>query len=324
MNNTTERPVANGAGLLRYRPWRGQFRGPWSGVWAIARGSLTIVFRRKLFWWMFGLGALIFLFYFFGQYLQVFIEQKITDGTIRVGGMFSRQVKPELIMKGLRDGLQLNGSSDTYANLIWFEGYIVLVILAFIGSVVVGNDFQHGSMPFYLSKPIHRWHYIFGKALAIAILINMMTTVPALLLYFEYGFIESWEYYFDSWRLLLGIIAYGGAITVSLGLLLLTLSTWVRKTVPLVMVWTALFILGRILQRWLVDGLKLDERWRLIDLWNDLYLVGHWSFGTPIRTLRPTYQIQPAYHEAGIVVAVVCVLCGIYLHRRIRAVEIIS
>ncbi|QVL33666.1 ABC transporter permease subunit [Telmatocola sphagniphila] len=323
MNAPAQSHGQQGAGLLRYRPWRGTFRGPLTGVWAIARGSLTIIFRRKLFWWLFGLATLTFLFYFFGQYLQVFIEQKITDGTIRVGGLFQRQVNPEIIMKSLRDGLQLNGTADTYANLIWFEGYIVLVIMAFTGSICVGNDFLHGSLPFYLSKPIHRWHYILGKALAIAILINLMTTLPALALYIEYGFIESWEYYFTAWRLLLGILIYGGAITIVLGSLLLALASWLRKTVPLVMIWTTLFILGKALASWFVDGLKLSERWRLFDLWNDLYLLGHWSFGSPPKNLRPSWQMQPQYHEAALVLAAVTLVCCFYLHRRIRAIEVI-
>jgi ABC-2 type transport system permease protein len=321
--NPTDKPIDSNS-LLRYRPWQGKFQGPLAGAWAIARGGLTIIFRRKLFWWMFGLGTLIFLFYFFGQYLQVFIEQKITDGTIRVGGVFQRQIKPEALMKGLRDGLQLNGTADTYANLMWFEGFIVVVILAFIGSVVVGNDFHHGSMPFYLSKPIHRWHYILGKAGAIGILINMMTTLPGILLYLEYGFIESWDYYYTAWRLLLGILVYGLVITLTLGLLLLAIASWVRKTVPLVMLWTTVFILGRIMQRWLVDGLKLPVQWRLIDLWNDAYLVGHWAFGTPLDSLRPTWQKQPEYWQAGVVLVMVWAVSALYLHRRIRAVEVMA
>src|SRR5580658_6920181 len=114
--SASDRPIQSGAGLLRYRPWRGTFLGPRSGVWAIARAGLHLMFRRKLFWGLYGLCMLIFLFYFFGQYLQVFLEQKVNEESIRVGGLFSQRVKPEVLMRSLRNALQLNGSADTYGN----------------------------------------------------------------------------------------------------------------------------------------------------------------------------------------------------------------
>ena len=36
-----------------------------------------------------------------------------------------------------------------------------------------------------------------------------------------------------------------------------------------------MFIFARLLASALVDGLHYDARWRLIDLWNDAYLVGN-------------------------------------------------
>src|SRR5271168_1465293 len=104
----TDRPIRSGAGLLRYRPWRGTFLGPWRGVWAIARAGLSLMFRRKLFWGLYGLSLLIFLFYFFGQYLQIFLEQKVNEDSIRVGGLLSQRVKPDVLMRNLRNLLQLN------------------------------------------------------------------------------------------------------------------------------------------------------------------------------------------------------------------------
>ena len=42
-----------------------------------------------------------------------------------------------------------------------------MIVLALAGSVLVGNDFRFGSLPFYLSKPLGRWHYVLGKCLAV-------------------------------------------------------------------------------------------------------------------------------------------------------------
>ena len=144
-------------------------------------------------------------------------------------------------------------------------------------------------------------------------------------MFLEYGFIDEWNFYIDSFRLLVGILAYGAALTVTLSLLLLVTATWLRKTVPLVMVWTAAFVMARLVQRWLVDGLDMHVEWRLLDIWNDMYLFGQWVFGRGTRGfLRPTNQHQPAYWKATAVMVAVCVACAVYLRKRVRAVEVVA
>src|SRR4029078_12490596 len=106
-----------------------------------------------------------------------------------------------------------------------------------------------------VTKRSVRRHYLLGKALAVAVVINAMTTLPAVGLFVEYGFIDTWDYYVDQFRLLVGILACGASLTGTLSLLLLVTATWLRRTVPLVMVWTAAFVMARLVQRWLVDGL---------------------------------------------------------------------
>ncbi|MEZ6142691.1 MAG: ABC transporter permease subunit [Zavarzinella sp.] len=308
---------------LKYRAGSTDRSGPWAGTLAIARTSFAMLTRRRMFWVLFIISMLIFTFYFFAQYLQVFLEQRVSATEIRTGGIFGRMMKPDIAVKLLRDALHMNGTTDTYGDFIWTEGYIAVIILAFAGSILIGSDFQHNSLPFYLSKPIGRRHYVFGKVLAVGVVINCMTTLPALVLFIQYGFIDTWRYYIKEFRLALGIIAYGSAITVVLSLLLIMVATWVRRTVPIVLIWTAMFVLSRLIQRWLVDGLELSPRWRLIDVWNNLYLFGMWCMGHPHSKIRPTDDPQPAYWEATAVLVGITLFSIWYLQRRVRAVEVI-
>lgn len=308
--------------LLGYRPWRGQLGGPVRGAWAIARTALFLLWRRRLFWALYGLSAMIFLFFFYGQYLQSWIGTQLSQESVYLGsGVLRLEVKPEDLQKLLREALHLDGSGFLYRSFFWFEGHIVMIVLALAGAILVGNDFRFGSLPFYLAKPLHRWHYLGGKWLAIGMFINFMTTIPALVLYIQYGLIDTWSYYVDEFPLLLGILGYGAVLTTCLGLVLLATAVWLRRTVPLIMVWTALFVFTRLLADLLVNGLHLSSRWRLIDLWNDMYVVGSWCLGMPRHTLRPF--TQPATWEAATVLAFVCAICLIYLNRRLQAVEIV-
>ncbi len=307
------------AGLLHYRPWRGEFRPPVLSVWPIARTSLRMIFRRKLFWAMYALGLMIFLLYFFGQYLLAWAATQGGEASVPVMGL---REDPHRIVNFLRNFLKFNGSGETYRNFIWYQGYIVMVVLALAGSVLVGNDVQHGSLPFYLSKPLSAWHYLLGKGLAVAVFINLMTTLPALVLWVQYGLLDSWDYFLDNWHLALGILVYGAVLTVSLSLMLLATASWLRRTVPMIMAWSTLFFFLRLLAAALVDGLHYDARWRLIDLWNDAYLVGNMALG--LDPLQATPLPQPEWFEGALVLGGVSVLCLTYLVARIRAVEIVK
>ncbi len=299
--------------LLQYRPWRGTFRGPLSGVWPVARFALSMMFRRKLFWALYGLGLLYFLLFFFSLYLFAYIGAQTGDPAA------AGRPNPGFITF-LRGWLKLDGSGESYRTYFSYQGPMVMIILALAGSIVIGNDLRYGSLPFYLSKPPSRWHYLLGKGLAIAVFINLMTTLPALVLWVEYALLdESGDALRGRLHLVAGILGYGVVLTISLSLLLLATAVWLRRTVPLIMVWTTLFVFTNRLSGALVDWLDFHPRWRLIDLWNDTYLVGNSCLSLP--ALDPIRQ--PAWTEAALVLGGVSLLCLTYLILRIRAVEIV-
>jgi ABC-type transport system involved in multi-copper enzyme maturation permease subunit len=281
-----------------------------------------MIFRRKLFWILYLLALVNFLAFFFGIYLLSQIENSglEEDGRMRLMGV---RLNVKWLVTLLAEHLNLAGTAETYRNFFWLQGYIVMAILAFAGSVLIGNDYQHGSLTFYLAKPLHRWHYLCGKLLAVSLVVNMMTTLPALGLYLEYGLLNDWSYFQEHRPLLWGILGYGAVLTVCLGLLVVSVASWLRKTVPMVLVWVGLLFFGRVLSRTLVDFFRFDHRWRLIDLWNNTYILGSQCLGTEAKLAGRRPPPQPTWEEAGLVVGTLCVLCLIYLNQRIRAVEIV-
>ena len=305
--------------LLRYRPWRGEPRGPLWAALAMARASLKLMFRRRLYWGLFALGLMVFFFFFYGQYLVVWIGTVTAGDSVKVAGI---PVAVKDFQKFF-DFLALNGTAHTFGNFFWFQGYVLIIVLALAGSVLVGNDFTHGSLPFYLSKPIGRRHYVLGKCLGIGAFVNIMTTLPALLLWLQAGLLFDWkEYYTSHLDLLAGILGYGLVLTVTLSLMSVATAVWLRQTVPLAMVWMGLFVLLRLISRFLVEGLLFDETWRLLDLWNDLYLCGMSCLGADHATIKPLRQ--PEYWQAWAAVGGVCAACLLYLRKRVQAVEIVS
>jgi ABC-type transport system involved in multi-copper enzyme maturation permease subunit len=276
-----------------------------------------MIFRRKLFWILYALALLIFFMFFFGQYLLAWAETQTAEQNVSVG---LARMEPGRLIHLFREILRLDGSGYTYRNFFWYQGYMVTIVLALTGSILVGNDFHFGSLSFYLAKPPGRWHYVLGKTLAVAVFVNLMTTLPAVVLFVQYGFLDPWSYLVDNSRLLAGILGYGLVLTVTLSLLLVATASWLRRTVPMIMAWTTMFFFCRLLSAALVDGFHYDARWRLIDLWNDAYVVGNACLGMGLNTLRFP---QPAVYQAGLVLGGLSSICLIYLSLRIRAIEIV-
>jgi ABC-2 type transport system permease protein len=303
--------------LLYYRPWRGRLSSPVWSIWPVARLSLTMMFRRRLFWALYALAMIIFCLFFFGQYLMFWAETQMTEGPVRVGAVTFR---PQSLMTTFRGVLKLNGTGETYRNFFWYQGYMAMIVLALAGSLLIGNDIRHGSLSFYLSKPLSGRHYLTGKFLAVAVFINLLTTIPALVLFVQYGLLDTYDYFSSNAHLLLGILGYGLVLTVVLGLLLIATAVAMRKTVPLIITWTTLFFFCRRIAEALVVWLGYDPRWKLIDLWNDMYLVGN-SF---LDMELPSKERNPSLEEASLVLVALSVACLIYLIRRIRAVEIVQ
>jgi len=275
-----------------------QQRAAWLACWPIARTALLLVFRRKLFWLFLGIALLTFMFRFGVIYLLAELDTQQPG----IGRMLSR-LDPNL-----------EGSGRTFLNFMLAQGTVTMILLAFAGSVLAGNDHQRGGLTFYLSRRINVLHYTGGKLLAIGLLVSLTTTLPALVLFLEQGMLgDTAKYFSENYNIAIGILGYGGLIAVTLGLLLFALVSWMPRPVPLVMSWACLFVFLPVLSgilSWVFD----DRHWRLLNLWRDLYAIGSRCFGEA--AVRSSDEAQ--LPEAAAVVFSVCLVSFIAIVVRIR------
>ena len=285
-----------------YRDWSGRLRPAWWACWPIAWTGVRLVLRRKLFWLLLGLALLDFLFFFATIYLKA--QVSVENPTV---GRFVDQILSSV-----------TGAGKTYREFMFAQGTVTMLVLAFAGELLVGGDYEQGGLTFYLSRAVGRRHYVVGKLLAISLLVAMTTSIPALILFIEYGVLtNSMAYFQENWRIVLGILGYGAIMAVSLSLLLFTLASWLHKNVPLVMSWACIFVLlpaiGEIL-RHTYD----DRHWRLLMFWRNLRLLGSWCFGS---LSDSDTTLAPA---AACIVLAVWIVCVLAIIPRVQAVKVIS
>jgi ABC-type transport system involved in multi-copper enzyme maturation permease subunit len=264
------------------------------------RVGLLLIFRRWVFWILIGLGLLNFLFHFAFIYLKATLA-----------------VQNENIAKFL-DNYKVTGTGQAYADFMLAQASIGALLLAFAGSTLIGSDYRQGGMVFYLSRGIGKPHYIIGKLLTIGAVVTIITTVPALILFVEYGTLSnSFQYFLDNPRILGGILGYGAVLAVVQSLMIFAIAAWVPRTVPLVMTWLGLFVL----LKGLADAMRAidgNRQWLLLGFWDDMHRLGRWCFGSLDPNRVPS---------AGACLAVLCAVCVISLGMiiyRVRAVEVVS
>ncbi len=267
--------------------------------------GLLQVFRRKSYWVVLAIGMGQFLAFWFVIWLVTQAKELPSEARENLLEIFGFSSTPR------------EGRENGYSMFVERQNVVVMILLAFTGSLLVGGDFRNGSLAFYLSRSIDRRHYILGKLLTVGVLTSLLTTIPALLLFLEYGmFTSSFDYWLTHWRIPLALLFYGCVLSTVLSTLLVTLSAYLQRMVPIAITWASLFILPRILRNLMKEQ---SIFWGLVDPWRDMNFVGRLAFDQ----LRNDKERLFAYWAAGLL-AVVCAISLAALFRRVRAVEIVE
>jgi len=242
----------------RYHGWEDRrLQSPWMACLAIVRVALVQVFRNKAYWVVLALGSLRFLA--FWSIIWAVTQLPLPED---MNNMFLKEF-------GFTAGNDVD-QNNGYMRFMEGQQIIVMILLAFSGSLLVGSDFRLRALPFYLARRIDRRHYIVGKLLAVSSIIMLLTVVPALLLFLEYGmFTASTQYWIDNWQIPLAVLAFGFVLCVVNSILLVTLSAYLQRIVPITIAWASLFLLLGRLGHYLYRETDV-QYWRLLDPWRDM------------------------------------------------------
>jgi len=275
--------------------------------WPVARIGLKLVVKRRIFKVFIGLGLINFLFfsamiYFLAGLAAQLKGQRFGQGPLEFARNFI-----------------FTGTGESFRDFITSQNTVVMLLLAISGAVLVGNDFRFRSLTFYLSKPLERWQYFLGKLVATSLLVSMLTLLPCLALFIEYGlFGDTFDYFFESRRILFGILAYGLLVSIGMSILLLGVAALLQRTISIVMVWGLIFIFLPIVTEVVHEAAWSSEYWKLLDFWSLLQWCSNAFFGIE----SELYSGQPWCPIAALAAWLGVALWAFW--RKTRAVEVVS
>jgi ABC-type transport system involved in multi-copper enzyme maturation permease subunit len=137
-----------------YRHYGGTKAKPGHAWAVIASAGIRTFIRRRAF-----IGIMLFaLFPFIVRAVQIYIAANVPQASI------------------------LGTSPDTFRQFLEQQDFFVFVITIYVGAGLIANDRRANALQIYLSKPLMRSEYIFGKLAVLVVFLLSVTLVPALLL----------------------------------------------------------------------------------------------------------------------------------------------
>lgn len=281
-----------------YRRYAGPLTSERSRFLVLPRYALAEVFRSKLFLLVFGLACLAPLVYAVLIYLHHNMAALGAFGTTA---------------ERLREILPID--SAFFEVFVYQQSWAAFVIVLLAGPGLISTDLRNNALPLYLARPLTRRGYVLGKISVLLLLLSAVTWVPGLLLWLFQASLEGpgwlgshlylgWAIFISSWLWIL-----------TLSLLTLALSAWV-KWKPVVRI--ALLALVFVLRGWGgAINMALDTQWGgLVSLMVLHETVRDHLFRRPLDSGLPVWA-------AWFMLALGAAACLGLLARRVRAYEVV-
>jgi ABC-2 type transport system permease protein len=217
-------------------------------------------------------------------------------------------------------------TAETFHDFLEQQGIWVFFITVYVGSGLIANDRRANALQIYLSKPLTRTEYVFGKLTVLMTFLLLVTWVPALvLLIVQILFAGNASFLRTNMYLFPAITVYSFVEAICVSAAMLALSSLSKSARFVGILYTGLFFFTTALWGVLTFALgamrtppgqgRPGVAW--ISISADLTQVGNAIFRLP-----PKYDSPVVVCLAVIVMLVVA--SGLVLERRVRGVEVVT
>jgi ABC-2 type transport system permease protein len=208
-----------------------------------------------------------------------------------------------------------------FLGFLSFEAWMGFLLTAWGAPGMISQDFANHSVQLYLSRPLSRAEYLFGKVSVMAALLSCTTWIPALVLFLLQAQLQGHGWGWDNlW--LAGAIFVAAMLWIALiSLLSMALAVWVRWRIAATALMLGIFFvlpgfgaaMDAILRtHW---GMLLNFPYVIALVWAHLFRFQTDQFH------RAQFDLVPLW-SAWASIFSVCAMSVWLLHRRLKAREV--
>jgi ABC-2 type transport system permease protein len=279
-----------------YKPYTGTLTPHWARFLVLPRYAYESVFKSKFAVGFFALSYVCPLIYT----ILIYLHHNVT--ALAALGVDSA------------DLVKING--EFFGILIGIQVSLAFILTVVIGPVLISRDLANNALPLYLCRPFSRWEYLLGKASVLLLLQSAITWIPGLLLFIFQAYLEGGGWLADNLWIARAIIVSSWAWIVTLTLLVLALSAWIKWRVAASAALFAVFIIPLPLGGAIIEAFKT---WR-----GFLFSVAA-ALDVVVKTLfrvESEFKLSPA--ECWGTLIVTALICLWMLSRKLRAYEVVT
>src|SRR5436189_4764731 len=120
----------------------------------------------------------------------------------------------------------LSPTAETFHEFLEQQGMFVFFITVYVGAGLIANDRRANALQIYLSKPLSRAEYVFGKLAILIVFLLLVTWVPAIvLLIVQVAFAGSFRFFTNNLFLFPAITVFSCVEVIMVATAMLALSS---------------------------------------------------------------------------------------------------
>lgn len=190
-------------------------------------------------------------------------------------------------------------------------------ITVYAGTGLIANDRRANALQIYLSKPLTRLEYIFGKFAVLLALLLLVTWLPAVLLVaVQVMFAGSFTFFVKNLFLLPAITIFSVIQVTTVGLAMLALSSLSKSSRYVAVLYAGLIFFSQAVYG-IVRGFTRDSTLAWLSIPLDLRQIGDVIFRLEPRFNMPVWS-------AFLMIALLIAVSAVVLDRRVRGIEVIA
>ena len=208
-------------------------------------------------------------------------------------------------------------TAETFRQFLDQQGIFVFFVTVYIGAGLIANDRRANALQIYLSKPLTRTEYVFGKLAVLMTFLLFVTWVPAiLLLIVQIAFTGNFTFFKNNFFLFPAITVFAFLQVTMVATTMLALSSLSNSSRYVGILYAAVIFFSQAIYG-VVYAVTASTALSWISVSANLTQVGNVIFRLP-----PKYE-TPWILSLAVIVALIA-LSAVVLERRVRGVEVIA
>jgi ABC-2 type transport system permease protein len=208
-------------------------------------------------------------------------------------------------------------SADTFRQFLEQQQTFVFFVTVYVGAGLIANDRRANALQIYLSKPLTRAEYVFGKLVILMSFLALVTWLPAIvLLIVQIAFAGNFTFFWNNVFLFPAITVFAFIEIVLASSTMLALSSLSKSSRYVAILYAAVIFFTQAVYG-VIYAVTRSTAFSWLSFSANLAQIGDVIFRQPLKYETP-------WPVSLLMIVALIGLSGVILERRVRGIEVVA